>query len=393
MKFYHLLFLFIPVITLTSCYKEENEQVQPDYLMGVQKYGGDSLDYATNIIETADNNYLILGQTRSFGNGQTDVYLVKTTKEGEIIWERAYGGAEAEETVDIIAHPDGNYYICGSTQSKGAGGFDIMLLKITASGQEVFMKTFGKAFYDKSFFGTLTQDQNLLVGGYETDEDAQVKNFNVRKINTSGQEVWSHVLENDIVDRAQGAIDAGDGWLVTGNRFLTKNNHDIILQKLDYDGNMLWEKQYGRSGVDEITDFIETDMGNYLICGYSGSFYENRNNDLYLLEVNSNGDSLTSNHFGQSGQSDYEEGYSIIKSSGGGYYISGRSKEAVLIAIADENLNITRSATYNENFMSYTAIGYDLIETSGQTVRVVGGQPFSEDGDMMSIEVEPGEIN
>ncbi|MCF8307753.1 MAG: hypothetical protein K9I68_01955 [Bacteroidales bacterium] len=394
MKFYHLIFLFIPIIILSSCRKEENnnEDVQPDYLMSVQKYGGDSLDYAKSIVKTADSNYLILGETKSYGNVHPDVYLVKINGDGKIIWQHSFGGGETEEAEDIIAHPDGNYYIFGSTKSKGAGGFDIMVMKITSSGKEVFMKAFGKSFYDKSFFGSITQDQHLLVGGYEIDENTEKMNFNVRKITTDGQELWSHVYESDSIDRAKGAVDTGDGWLVTGNRLLNENNHDIILQKLDYEGNMLWEKQYGGPGADETTDFIETDRGDYLICGYSGSFYENGNNDLYLLEVNHNGDSLTSSHFGNSDVADYEEGYAIIKASEGGYYISGRSRETILVAKADRNLKITGSITYNENFQSYTAIGYDLIETTEQTLRVVGGQPFAEDGDMISLEIAPNQI-
>lgn len=394
MIFYRLIFLLLPAVILTSCLKEENnnEEVQPDYLMSVQKYGGDSLDYAKNITRTADSNYLILGETKSYGNANPDVYVVKIDKDGKIIWQHAYGGEDTEEAEDIIAHPDGNYYIFGSTKSKGAGLFDIMVMKITSSGQKVYMKAFGKSFFDKSFFGSITQEQHLLVGGYVINENTQKRDFNVRKINTEGQELWSHVFESDNLDKAKGAVNAGDGWLVAGNRILTEDDHDIIMQKLDYDGNMLWEKQYNGPGVDETTDFIETDMGDYLICGYSGSFYENRNNDLYLLEVNSNGDTLTSNHFGDSDIADYEEGYSIIKASEGGYYISGRSRETILVAKADKSLNITGSITYNENFQSYTAIGYDLIETPEQTLMVVGGQPFAEDGDMISLEIAPNQI-
>lgn len=55
-------------------------------------YGGSSYDKASQVIQAPDGGYLILGSTSSFGNGNYDVFLVKTDEKGLTLWEKTYGG-------------------------------------------------------------------------------------------------------------------------------------------------------------------------------------------------------------------------------------------------------------------------------------------------------------
>lgn len=382
-----VIILFIFLIALPSCFKEED--TSPDYIKKSKNFGGDGLDYGKRITRTNDGGYLLVGDSESFGSGDKDVYAVKIDNEGNVLWEQTYGGAENEEARDLLKHPDGGYYICGYTNSKGSGGADMMLIKINAIGEEQYFKTYGEIYYDMAFSVELSAENNLLLSGYVTDAESQVEHLSIREIATDGTEIWSSVFESDTAEMAQKSVTLDDGYLFTGKAIFSEDNTDILLFKTDFQGNMLWKKRFGGPGIDEMPDMIETNTGNYLLAGFSGSFYENRNNDLYLMEVSASGDSLASSHYGKTETWDFEEGYAIIQSSTNEYYVSGRTKDAVLVVKANTNLDITHEAVYGREFLEYTAIGYDMYEKPDQTIAVIGGQPFSESGEMMYIEIEP----
>lgn len=390
MKIYNAIVLIFLAAFLHGCY--EPEDTTPSYVKTTKEFGGDSLDFARKIIPANDGNYLILGETRSFGDRESDVYLVKVKENGDMIWEQTYGGEQYEEGHDIVEHPDGNYYIAGSTTSFGSGGADMMFIKVDAMGNQVLMKTYGGIYYDKAFFISLTSDNSLLTGGYMTNMATRQKNVNIRKLTTGGQQLWTSSYGSDTTDLARNAIDNGKGYVIIGQTTVAEENENITLTQLDYEGNFMWQRRFGGPGMDDMRDIVETGGGDYLMCGFSGNFYDNGNNDVYLLQTSPAGDSLLSSHYGNEGEADFEEGYGIIKAADGGYYISGRQKGAMLLLKANENLQITSQATYGDIFISYTAIGYDLLEKPDGSLIVVGGQPFSDNGDMLFLEVDPAEF-
>ena len=62
-------------------------------------YGGKSNDYGWGISETRDNGFVITGETYSYGNGQSDVYIIKIDSLGNLLWENTFGGM-AEDVVE-----------------------------------------------------------------------------------------------------------------------------------------------------------------------------------------------------------------------------------------------------------------------------------------------------
>src|SRR5690349_2028045 len=89
---------------------------------------------AKDIITTADGGYILVGETRTANPGDSDVYILKTNNLGVEQWHKQYGGTSPDYPNSIVATADGNYLIVGFTESYGAGGMDIWLLKIDPSG-------------------------------------------------------------------------------------------------------------------------------------------------------------------------------------------------------------------------------------------------------------------
>ncbi|MDZ7776646.1 MAG: hypothetical protein U5L09_14055 [Bacteroidales bacterium] len=372
---------------LTACTDENS--VLPDAITMVKTYGGDSLDFAVQIMATADDHYLILGRTNSFGLGKTDAYLLKVNKQGNKVWDGYYGGTDYDDAQQMVATPDGGYLIVGSTLSFGMGGMDMMLIKTDGNGKQQFFKTYGDIYYDNGKFISHSGDGNYLIGGYSTTRAHQRKDMALIKINPAGEELWKRTYDFDSTDVANGMVVEDDGFLIYGKSLMEDKSQNITLVKTDFSGNVLWSKHHGGEGVDEIVKMIVAADGTYIGSGYTGSIYENRNNDLYVVSFDAQGDTIRTNHFGSSNQWDYEEGYAIINASGGGYYLSGRKRSAMWVMKLDQNFQQVWEQDYGDTYYYATRVAFDLLEEPDGKIAVVGGETDSEDGDIVFLRLDP----
>lgn len=94
-------------------------------------FGGSSLDFGEVVRQTADGGYIIAGATSSCGAGSYDVYLIKTDASGNKEWEKAIGGSSSDFAYSVEQTTDGGYIIAGATDSHGAGGGDVYLVKVS----------------------------------------------------------------------------------------------------------------------------------------------------------------------------------------------------------------------------------------------------------------------
>jgi hypothetical protein len=98
--------------------------------------GGGEQDNAMATAEAGDGNYVVAGTSESFGNGESfDLYLAKVDNSGQLIWERTYGGDQADGAVSISVAPDGGFIVGALTKSFGAGLSDYWLLKLDPQGR------------------------------------------------------------------------------------------------------------------------------------------------------------------------------------------------------------------------------------------------------------------
>jgi hypothetical protein len=129
--------------------------------------GGDSIDVARSVWQISDGGYIITGSTKSFGAGGWDLYLIRTNNNGDTVWTKILGGAEADEGWQGQQTFDGKYIITGYTSSFGSGNADVWLLKVgTDIGIAEENTVVRKNNYDASIISghlLLPQNENCKV--------------------------------------------------------------------------------------------------------------------------------------------------------------------------------------------------------------------------------------
>ena len=124
-------------------------------------FGGSKFDLGNSVQQTNDGGYIVTGRTASFGAGSLDVYLIKTDGNGDSLWTKTFGGSSFDLGFSVQQTTDGGYIIIGGTDSYGNGDRDVYLIKTDVNGDLIWTKTFGGPDFDLG-----TSVQQITDGGY-----------------------------------------------------------------------------------------------------------------------------------------------------------------------------------------------------------------------------------
>jgi hypothetical protein len=127
-------------------------------------------DEGYSIIETQDKGFLVGGIAHTyhwFEDGEGDGWIIKTDENGKKIWDRIYGGNLCDGISTVKQTKDGGYICSGWTYSYGNGDSDIWLLKLDKKGYVEWDLTIGDDDYEWSMLHTLevTEDNCYLIAG------------------------------------------------------------------------------------------------------------------------------------------------------------------------------------------------------------------------------------
>ena len=128
-------------------------------------YGGLDEDYALSVRQTTDGGYIIAGGTYSFGTGLADFYVIMTDSMGDTLWTRTYGGSSNDFASSVQLTVDGNYVVVGNTASFGAETGDMYLIKINSAGDILWTMIYGGPDSDVPQCIDLTNDGGYIITG------------------------------------------------------------------------------------------------------------------------------------------------------------------------------------------------------------------------------------
>lgn len=142
------LFAFF-IIILSSCIEGYS---QSQDTLWTKTFGGTNIDVGYSVKETSDKSLIMAGYTRSFGpQSGRRVWLVRTSRNGEMLWMNTFGGNSDDEGYSVVQSNDGGFSVAGYTSSFGAGGKDVYLVKTDSLGNELWTETFGGAQDDEGY--------------------------------------------------------------------------------------------------------------------------------------------------------------------------------------------------------------------------------------------------
>ena len=146
-------------------------------------FGGTNNDRSYDSVETSDGDFLIVGSSESNDidisspKGSYDIWVIKLSSNGDLLWERSYGGSKYETANSIIQSADKKIHILGSTLSNDKnisfqmGSSDFWLLTIDSDGNLLSEQTFGGSNFDKGKKIVIDSKDNLWLTGYSRSID------------------------------------------------------------------------------------------------------------------------------------------------------------------------------------------------------------------------------
>lgn len=263
-------------------------------------YGGIYADIATSVKQTTDGGYIVAGYSSSntgdiTGNhGSSDYWILKLDATGNLQWQKSLGGSYGERGFDIQQTNEGGYIVAGDTYSSSNGDVssvtlgarDFWIVKLGNTGNIQWEKRFGGSGEDYNYSIAQTSDGGYIAAGTTTSTNGNITFNNgqgdywIIKLDTSGNLQWQKTFGGLTYDQAYSVTQTSDeNFMAVG--YVSSNtgaaespgfsSAQYWVVKLDYSGNILWQKDYGGSQYEIAYSIIPTMDNGIVIAGLSDS--------------------------------------------------------------------------------------------------------------------------
>lgn len=332
--------------------------------------GGSQWDMLLSAVATADGGFIAIGNTQSSdgdvksNNGGSDLWVVRLDAAGTVKWEKTYGSTRYEDGSMIIATSNG-YAILGLTVLEGAtlgtnqifkiddngtliwqkvfdlgensgirtiasvpsGGLicsgtkndDAFLMRLDEMGDTLWTRKYGTARLDRAFAVDVTNDGGFLAVGNKdypssgTTPDYISQDAWVFKVDANGNLLWEKFHGGGSIEWGYKVLTTSDGGAIIESSTESddlpgyKGFDDILLTKIDSDGNLEWNRAYGSSGFEFCHDLKQMADGNFLFTAQVGNILDGDlqeafgETDAWVVKVDkSSGEILSNKIYGDS---------------------------------------------------------------------------------------------
>lgn len=310
-------FIFITILTLTICHSF-GQQVQ-----FIKYYGDGCPDFGLSLDTTVDGGYILLGHTQNFGALVQDMYLIKVDSLGSLQWQKLFGGAGLDFGQCIRQTADKGFILCGFTNSSGAGGYDIYLVKTDSLGNFQWQQTYGGNSDDYGYCVKQTSDNGYIICGSTKSFGSGNIDAILIKTDSSGNQQWSKYYGGTGNDGVYSLDITNDGgYMLAGYTYnFGALSDDAMLIKTDSSGNQQWLKIYGGTNSDRVLSVKQCPDKGYCAAGYTNSF-GNGSSDMYLIRTDSAGNM---GYYKTYGGIQTEKAYSIDVALDKGFILAGQT--------------------------------------------------------------------
>jgi len=227
-------------------------------------YGGPGLDSAASVRPTADGGYIVAGHTSSFGAGSLDAWLVKLDHIGNVVWQKTYGGVEYDGFSSVWQTADGGYLAAGTTMSFGGGDQDAWVLKVDPDGSVVSQRTYGGPSLDNAWSMQPTKDGGYIVAGIGSSIGSGISDAWLLKIDGVGG------IAGCALEGASSAIARGsdaNGVATSATAFPFNPPSSAVAFQAYTAATMSRQQCLDTSPAQRLTavEYLQSDFGHYFI--------------------------------------------------------------------------------------------------------------------------------
>jgi len=404
-----------------------------------KNFGGSDLDLFDSVASTPDGGYIAVGRSKSddgdltgLSNGYDDAVIVKYNSDGEIEWNRNFGGSDEDRFMSVTLASGGGYVVAGYSSSDDgdlAGlnrdGDDAIIVEYSSNGTLVWNKSFGGSDSDIFHSVISTSDGGYIAVGSSSSYDGDLNGLNdgnwdaiIVKFGTNGTLEWAKSFgggNNSEFYSVAPTIDGGyiavggsqdwwysydypHGWHVDYNGIIAKYSRDDMLQ---------WNKNFGGKNDDWFYSVASTPDGGYIAvgCSYPDDDDDDDDDDLDLailklnngscdaiiVKYSSDGTLEWNKNFGGS---DEDRFISVTLASGGGYVVAGYSysTNGDLTGLNKGNYDAiiakyssTGTLEWNKNFGGSDSDGFNSIAPTPDGGYIAAGWSSSTNGDLTGL--------
>lgn len=289
--------------------------------------GGDGLDIVTAVFETTDGNYIVAGTSRSSNTGDKtevsrggdDLWIIKLSTSGTIIWQKTYGGSGFDLFGEIIPTNDNGFIAASSSTSNisgektaaSYGAADYWITKMDANGTIQWQKTIGGSGADAPNSIIKTADGGYMVGGrsnspvsgLKTEDSRGLNDYWLVKLNSTGIIEWQKTIggsDNDSLSTIYQCLD--NGYIMSGSTSSpisgdktegSKGESDAWVVKVNQTGAIQWQKDIGGEYSDGLIWITQLPDASFILGGGSSSSNSfdvtetsHGFNDIWLIKLN-----------------------------------------------------------------------------------------------------------
>ena len=277
--------------------------------------GGQHAEFLYDALPTADYGFILAGSSLSNKNGNKqdnskgdlDYWIWKLNEKGVLEWQKSFGGSGVDLLQSVQNTTDGGFILAGTSTSNSGGDKlenskgqeDFWILKLDAKGNQLWQKTIGGSGQEKLMSVLQTKEGGYLLGGtsssnksalnekgvhdvYGKTEDSKGGlDYWVVKLDFKGEIKWQKTLGGKYVDELKSIHQTADKGFILGGYSNSPISGDKIQEcfglndywviKLDEKGNQQWQQTYGGPEDDLLFALTPTKEGGYIVGGNSNS--------------------------------------------------------------------------------------------------------------------------
>jgi hypothetical protein len=231
-------------------------------------YGGSGDDFGSSVLQISEGGYIIVGRTTSFGSGSYDVYLIKTNSNGKPILTKTYGGIADDQGNSITKTSDEGFIITGRTQSFGLGERDVYLIKTTTLGDTIWTKTIGGLDWDTGRSVKETSDGGYIIVGETSSFGPGSSAVFLIKTNSLGNTLWTRTYGGSRWDFGRSVQQTSDGgYIIAGTKDDDSAGETADIYLIKTNGN-------GQVGIEESLEFGLRNAEFRLLQNQPNPFYQ-----------------------------------------------------------------------------------------------------------------------